>query len=74
MTPPTISSGRVINTFYMNFNLIAGSNVTVPTPRPPRHLSKAVSEKVDSGDYVLGDKIAAKKFIITSIDENGEQI
>ena len=50
---------------------MTGTNVTVPVPRAPDRLAKAISEKVDSGYYILGDKIAPKKFLIASIDENG---
>ena len=55
-----------------NLDFYIGSNITVPIPRPPRQLSNALLEQIARGEYILGDKIAPKKFIITSISDNGE--
>ena len=59
-----------MNIFYF-IRRNSGTDVTAPIPRTPAKLSAAITEKVQNGEYDLGDLIAPKKFYVASIDNEG---
>ena len=57
--------------FQDNMIVDLGTNISAPVPRTTSQLSAAVREKIESGEYMLGDLIEPKKFPVFTTDDTG---
>ena len=52
--------------------IVIDTDVTVPTPRTPAQITTGIKEKIENGEYILGDLIVPKTYSVPAIDNDGE--